>query len=113
MTRSAEEWEMSRSCQRTMFSRADLGVGPDEAGQARDPLRADGVLLVGHRRGPFLALGEGLLDLADLGPLEVTDLDGELLDGRGEQGQGGEDLGVAVPLEDLGRDLGRREAERP
>ncbi len=109
--RSAEEWEMSRSCQRTMFSSPTSGVGPDEAGQARDPLGADRILLVGHGRGPLLALGERLLELEDLGPLEVADLDGELFDGGGEKGQGREDLGMAVPLQDLGRDLGRLELE--
>ena len=66
---------------------------------------------MGHGRRTLLPLGEGLLDLADLGPLEMADLDGDLLDGRREQGQGGEDLGVAVPLQDLVRDVGGPELE--
>ena len=111
MTRSAEEWEMSRSCQRATFSRPTWALARTRRARPGDPLAADGVLLVGHRRGALLALGERLFELEDLGPLEVADLDGELLDRGGEEGQGREDLGVAVALEDLGRDLGRPEPE--
>ena len=111
MTRSAEEWEMSRSCQRGMFSRATWTLPRTRRARPGDPLAADGVLLVGHRGRALLALGERLLELEDLAPLEMPDLDGELLERRGDEGQRGDDFGVAVALQDLGRDRGGLEAE--
>ena len=58
---------------------ARLRVAAQDAGEAADPLGADRVALVGHRRGALLAGGERLLDLAHLGALQVADLGGEAL----------------------------------
>ena len=57
----------------------DLGVGADDAGEAADLLAGDGVALVRHGGGAFLFFGEELLDLADLGALEVTNLGGNFV----------------------------------
>ena len=87
---------MSRSCQRAMFSSPGLGVAAQDAGEAGDPLGADRVALVRHRRGALLAGGERLLDLAHLGPLQVADLGREALQaGAGDRDPRGEH-GVAV-----------------
>jgi hypothetical protein len=58
---------------------------------------------VRHRRGALLAATERLGQFSDLRALGAPDLQGNLLDGGAEDGQRGEDLGVAVALHDLGR----------
>src|SRR5439155_4594687 len=70
-------------------------VAAEDAGEARHALRQDRVALVGHRRGPLLARPERLLDLADLRVLEVADLGREPLEAPAEDGDGGEQRGVA------------------
>ena len=50
------------------------GVAAQQPGQTGDPLGQDRVALVGHRAGALLAAPERLLELADLGVLEVADL---------------------------------------
>ena len=95
---------MSRSCQSGWFSKAGLGVAAQEPGQAGDPLGQDRVALVGHRRAALLAGPERLLELADLGVLEVPDLGREALQGAAGDGDRGEQRRVAVALDDLGRD---------
>ena len=74
-TRSADECEMSRSCQSATFSSADDACRAHDAREAADPLGDDRVALVRHRRRALLALAERLLDLAHLGAREVADLD--------------------------------------
>ena len=54
-----------------------------------------------HGGRSLLTGGKILLRLADLGPLEKPDLLGKLIQGRGDDGQGGEIFGMAVPLDDL------------
>ena len=111
MTRSAEEWEMSRSCQRAMSSKRDLGVGADDAGEAGDLLGGDGVALVRHGAGALLLFGEELFGLADLGALEVADFGGDLVERGAEDGEGGDVGGVAVALDYLRGDGYGLEAE--
>ena len=89
-----------------------LGVAAQQPGDSRDPLAGDRVALVRHRGRSLLARAERLLDLAHLGALEVPDLGGEALEPRAGEGDGLQDLGVAVARHDLGRDVLGREAER-
>ena len=48
MTRSAEEWEMSRSCQRATFSKATWALARITRARPEICSRGDGVALVGH-----------------------------------------------------------------
>ena len=80
-----------------------LRVAAQDAGEAGDPLGGDRVALVRHRRGALLALAERLLDLADLGPLEVPDLGREALEAGAGDRDRREQLGVAVAGDDLRR----------
>ena len=91
---------------------ARLQVRSHHPGQPAQLLGLHRVALVGHGRAALLgALAERLLDLADLGALEVADLQGERLDGGGDRGAGVEELGVAVAGEHLGG-RHRRQAQR-
>ena len=89
------------------------GVAAQQPRQADDLLAADRVALVRHRRRALLALGERLLDLADLGLLQAADLERELLERRGGDRQRRQQLGVAIALDHLRRDRRRLEAEPP
>ena len=80
MTRSAELWEMSRSCHSATSSSATWALPRTTPGEAADLLAGDGVALVGHGAGAFLPDGKELFGLADLGALEVTDLGGDLIE---------------------------------
>ena len=71
----------------------------------------DRVALVRHRRRALLALAERLLDLADLGALQVADLGREPLQPGAGQRDLGEQLGMPVAGDDLGRGVLDREAE--
>jgi hypothetical protein len=64
---------------------------------------------MGHGGGALLALGERLSDFEDLRLLQMPDFESEFLQGRGDEGQAGDDLGVSVSLQDLGRDSDRLE----
>ena len=116
MTRSTDECEMSRSCQRAMFSSAAIALARSSRARPDDLLAADRVALVRHRRRALLPLAERLLDLADLGLLQTADLERELLErGRGDR-ERRQQLGVAVALDHLRRDrrgLAGRAARRP
>src|SRR3989338_193322 len=74
--------------------------------QPGDPLAGDRIFLVRHGGRALLALAERLFDLPDLCPLKIPDLGGELLKRSRHDGQRGEILGMAVPLQYLRR--GRR-----
>ena len=63
-TRSAEECEMSRSCQSATFSSPTTACRADDAREAADPLGDDRVALVRHRRRALLPASERLLHLA-------------------------------------------------
>ena len=96
-----------------MFSNAAWQLAANEPRQADDLLAPDRVALVRHRRRALLALGERLLDLADLGLLEAADLERELLERRGGDGERRQQFGVAIALDDLRRHRRRLEAEPP
>ena len=104
MTRSAEEWEMSRSCQRAMFSKAAWALARTTRARPEICSLVMGLRLWGMARGALLLFGEELLGLADLGALEVADLGGDLVERGAEDGEGGDVGGVAVALDDLGGD---------
>ena len=87
------------------------GVAAEDAGEAAEAFAGDGVALVGHGAGALLALGEALLDLADLGALEVAEFGCPALDAAAGDGERGEELGVAVALEDLRGERRGPEAE--
>ena len=59
ITRSTDEWLMSRSCQSAMFSSAAHGVAAQQARQAGDVLGEDRVALVRHRRRALLPAPNG------------------------------------------------------
>ena len=94
--------------QRHVLQRRD-DLGADDASQPRQVLGQHRVALVGHGGGPLLAGGEILLGLAQLGALEVPDLGGQPLHGARDDGEGGEEGGVAVARDHLGRDRLDRE----
>ena len=87
-------------------------VPAQQPGQAGQPLREDGVALVGHRAGTLLAGPEGLLELGDLRVLEVAHLGREALDRAARDRQRREERGVPVALHDLGADRVRRQPQR-
>src|SRR6478609_8547278 len=64
-----------------------------------------------HRRRAFLARRKILLDLADLGPLQVTNLGRQALDRGSDDRERGEIGGVAVAWNHLGGDRLRAQAE--
>ena len=76
--------------------------GAHDASQPGEVLRQHGVALVWHCRGALLAGPEALLDLADLGSLQVADLGRQTLHRGGDHGEGREELRVAVAGDDLG-----------
>ena len=110
ITRSTDEWLMSRSCQSAMFSSAATRVAAHQARQPADVLGEDRVALVRHRRRALLALAERLLRLAHLGALQVADLGRDALERPGQDGERREEHRVAVARDDLGGDRLRRRA---
>ena len=74
MMRSVDECEMSRSCQSATFSNAVTRVAAHDARQPADALAQLRVALVRHRARARLPLGERLLRLEHLRPLQVADL---------------------------------------
>jgi len=82
-------------------------AGPDRTPARRRP----GLRLWGIALEPFCPTANGSSAFQYLGALQRADLGGDLLERRGHDGQGGRELGVAVPLHDLVRDRRRLEAE--
>ena len=76
MTRSTDECEISRSCQRAIVLKGGARVRAHEPRQADDLLASDRVPLVRHGRRALLPLGKRFLHLADLGLLQAADLEG-------------------------------------
>ena len=101
---------MSRSCHNATFSSAGITAAADQPGEPGQVLGQDRVLLVRHRRAALLAGGERLGDLADLGPLQVTNLGRQPLDPARDHGKRGEEHGVPVARDHLGRDRLRSRA---
>ena len=103
ITRSTEEWLMSRSCHSAWFSSAALRVAAQQAREPADPLAAHRVALVRHRRGALLALAERLLGLAHSRALQVPDLERDPLERAAPaSGEAAEQRRVAVALHHLG-----------
>src|SRR5256886_7392031 len=88
-------------------------VGPEESSQPADSLRELRVALVRHRAPALLPLAEWLLRLEDLGALEPPHLERNLFKRRARHGEHRAELGVAVPLDDLGGHRRGLEAELP
>jgi two-component system, OmpR family, response regulator RegX3 len=90
----------------------DRRPSPHDPREAADALCDDGIALMRHRRASFLCAAERLLNLPDLRPGEVPDLERESLERSGAEGQGREEPCVAVSRDDLrGHRLGH-EAEQ-
>ena len=89
-----------------------VGVAAQQPGQPGDPLGQDRVALVGHRRRALLAGLERLLELADLGVLEVADLGREALQRPADDRDRRQQRRVPVALDDLGADRVGVEPER-
>src|SRR5262249_47299570 len=88
-----------------------LEVGAEHPRQSAQLLGPPGIALVRHRARALLGAGtEGLLDLANLGALEMADLEGEALHGRADGRARVQELCVAVAGEDLPR-RGRRQPQ--
>src|SRR5579859_2717379 len=81
-----------------------LRMPAHHARQSADLLAGDGVALVRHGRRSLLLFAEIFLGLAHLGALQMTDLSGDLIQSRSNDGQRGYVISVAVALDDLGRD---------
>ena len=86
-------------------------VAAQQPRQPDDLLAADRVALVRHRRRALLPFGERLLDFADLGLLQPANLERELLERRGRDGERRQQLRVPVALDDLRRHRRRLEPE--
>ena len=83
------------------------GVGPDHPGEPADLFTADRVPFMGHGRRTFLSSVKGLFHFSGFSFLESADLGGQLVQGSGRNGQRRHELGMPIPLEDLGGDRGR------
>ncbi len=112
--RSTDECEMSRSCQSATSSSAGTTAARTmRARPHRFSLRI-GLRLWGIALEPFWPDGERLFGLADLGALPVAHVRGEPLDAGGQEGERGEERGVAIARDDLRGDrLGRRGRASP
>ena len=71
-----------------------------------------GLRLCGMAEEPFWPLGEEFLGLQHFGALQMADFGGEPFDRRGDDAERGEEHGVAVARDDLGRDRLDGEAHR-
>ena len=110
-TRSADEWEMSRSCQSATFSRPTTAAARTTRASPQMRSDDDRVPLVRHRRRALLSFAERLFDLAHLGAREVADLERELVERRRAHGERREQLRVSVALDDLRRRRRRLQPE--
>ncbi len=86
-------------------------IAAHHAGQAGQILRQHRIALVRHRRRALLAGREIFLGLQHLGALQVTHLDRQSFDRRGDHAQGREEHCVAIARDHLGRDRLDRQAE--
>ena len=78
-----------------------LSVAAQDARQAADLFRGDRILLVRHRRGALLLFAEVLLRLAHLGPLQVAQLDSDLIQRAAGNCQHRNVRRVPIALDDL------------
>jgi hypothetical protein len=86
-------------------------VDSNDPGQPADPLGDHRVALVGHGAGALLSFPERLLDLPDLGPGQVPDLQAHLLQRGGGDREGPQELRVDVALDHLAGGLRRPKPE--
>src|SRR5687768_15750641 len=86
-------------------------MSPQNARKAADALAKLRVLFVRHRRRPGLTFVKRFFDLKDLGPLKAAKLGRKFLHRRRNDGEGGDEVGVAVTLNDLRADRRRLEAK--
>ena len=111
MPRSTDECEISRSCQRATFSIA--GTTDERTRRAR-PVRfsvSTGLRLWGMADEPFWPSEKILFGFEHFGALQVADLGGDALDGRGDDAESREVCGMAIARDDLGRNRLDGEAE--
>ena len=80
------------------------GVATEQPRETADLLAPDRVALVRHRGRALLALRERLLDFPDLRLLQAANLERELLERRAGDRKRGQQLRVAIALDDLRRD---------
>src|SRR5881296_2684193 len=101
--RSAEDWEMSRSCQRGTFSRPTSAFA--RTTRARPQIRSAtfGFRLCGIAEEPFIPLPNGS-STSRTSVRAMPDLGGETLERRGGQRERGEQLGMTVAGDHLCRD---------
>ena len=100
---------MSRSCQSATFSSPTSALARTTRASPQIRSATTGFFLCGIADEPFCPWPKRLLDLGDLGPGEVPDLERELLERSRADGQRGQQLSVPVALDDLRR--GRRRLE--
>src|SRR3989442_1484833 len=130
MTRSTEEWLISRSCHRATFSRAASALVRTRRARPQMRSASSGLRLCGMALEPFCPspkgswasriseaqepFGEGqkgLLGFEDLRALQPTHFEGDFLErGRGDR-QHRAELGMAVTLYDLRGDRRRFQTE--
>src|SRR5690349_11148547 len=87
------------------------GISTEDAGEAGETFAGDGVALVRHGAGTFLAFGKKFLGFEHLRPLQMTKLGGPAFDTGADEGDGADEFGVNIALDDLGGDGGGAEAE--
>src|ERR1700677_2988641 len=93
-----------------IFQRGD-GVASQDACKTSQPFPGDGVALVRHGAGAFLALGERFLGFKNFGALEMAEFHGPAFDARADEGKRHLKLRVNIALNDLSSDGGRAQTE--
>jgi len=96
--------------QRDVLQRRNDGAAY-HAGETSEVLGQHRVALVRHRGAALLPLGEEFLGLAHFRALQVADLGGQVLQGRGHDGERCEERGVPVARDDLRGDRLDRKPE--
>ena len=85
--------------------------GPYDAGKTRQVFGQYGIALVGHGGRAFLALREEFFRLPHFRPLQVADFGRDAFHRTGDHAQDGEEHGVPIARDDLGRYRLERQAE--
>ena len=112
ITRSVELCDMSRSCHKRNVLERRHRISANQPRQPGDSLRCMRIALVRHGRRALISFRERLLSLAHFTALQMPDFERHLLERAGQPGQHRQEMGVAVTLDDLGRDRLNTEAER-
>ena len=98
MTRSTEECEISRSCQRATFSNAACALARTTRARPQICSQVTGLRLCGMAELPFWPLRKVFLSLAHFGALQVADFEGDLFQTGRQHRKSGHEVRVAVPL---------------